>query len=172
MQRTPYASRTNMPYTAQPMHCNEEVTCSTAAHLLILQTKVLSNLHALEPADVASGIGSLVKGGPQAFALVQGHHMKGAPGAPGQNVGHCGGRKPGRGLPGFAGGPLVGLAACAPTHEAKKLLCFWRLQQGTPVTKCYSDENTYWCMMDEPDRHPVIVATAECPEHWQKLSLV
>lgn len=103
------------------LKCNEGVTCSTAAHLLILQSQVLGNLHALEPADVASGVRSLVEGRPQAFALVQGHDVKGAPGTPGQDVGHCGGRKPGRRLPGFAGWPLVRLAACTPTHPAK---CF------------------------------------------------
>ncbi len=56
------------------------------AYLLILQVELLGNLHALEPADIASLISSLVEGFFEGLGLVQGHHMQRVPGTPGQNV--------------------------------------------------------------------------------------
>ncbi len=64
----------------------QEVTFASAAYLLILQVEILSNLHALQPADVARLVSSLVEGFFQGVGLLQGHDMQGVPGTPGQDV--------------------------------------------------------------------------------------
>lgn len=97
--------------------CSKKGHTARRTHLLILQPKILGNLHALEPADVAVGICSFVKGLLQRFALVQAHDMQSAPGPPGQDVGHCGRRKPSWRPPRSAGRALIWLAAVTPTDR-------------------------------------------------------
>ena len=65
---------------------SQEVTFASAAYLLILQVEVLGNLHALQPADIACLVSSLVEGFFQSMGLLQGHDVQGIPGAPGQDV--------------------------------------------------------------------------------------
>ena len=72
--------------TGRLVMSSQEVTFASAAYLLILQVKVLGNLHALQPADVARLVSSLVEGFFQGVGLLQGHDVQGVPGTPGQNI--------------------------------------------------------------------------------------
>ena len=67
------------------------LTSRIAAHdyLLVLQIEVFGDVHALQPADIATAVSCLGKSLFQGLGLLQGHDMQGVPSPPCQDVGNC-----------------------------------------------------------------------------------